>query len=153
VNPQGEELTATDIPRHIRRVYRAAHANIGEALNDWAAYTRYHGPETVVQAEKGYYGLPDFLHHDLALLLNVLINEKRTNEYRLRKHFGEAFKRRFGSILQRLLSTGMVTRGLDGWLEVNELIVNELGYLLESQRYLHYTFKNHTHGDLSARRS
>jgi hypothetical protein len=142
VNPQGEELTAADIRRHIKRVYRAAHANIGEALNDWAAYTRYHGPETVMQAEKSYYGLPDFLHHDLALLINVLINEKRTNEYRLRKHFGEAFKGRYSSMLQRLLSTGMVTRGLDGWLEVNELIVNELGYLLETHQYLHYTFKS-----------
>ncbi|RME99479.1 MAG: hypothetical protein D6772_07670, partial [Bacteroidetes bacterium] len=139
VDEQGHELSASDIRRHIKRVYRAAHANIGEALNEWAAYTRYHGRDTVSLGAVSYSGLPDFLHPNLALLLKVLISDKRTNEYRLRKHFGEAFNTHYRSMLQRLLSSGLVRRGLDGWLEINELIVNEVGYQLESGRYLHYT--------------
>ena len=64
--------------------------------------------------------------------------EKRTNEYRLRRIFGPAFTEKYAPILQRLIGIGLLRRQLDGWLEINEVLVNELGHLLEDKGYLKY---------------
>ena len=64
--------------------------------------------------------------------------EKRTNEYRLRKLFGSPFKEKYQHLIQRLISVGMLTRHMDGWLEINEFAVNEVGKLLERKQYLKF---------------
>jgi hypothetical protein len=64
--------------------------------------------------------------------------EKRTNEYRLRKLFGSPFQEKFNFIIQRLISIGILTRHIDGWLEVNEVVVNEVGKILEEKNYLKF---------------
>jgi hypothetical protein len=43
---------------------------------------------------------------------------------------------RYGSILQRLLRIGMVTRHSDGHLEITESVVNEVRRMLASDAYL-----------------
>jgi hypothetical protein len=64
--------------------------------------------------------------------------EKRTNEYRLSKLFGKAFKDKYINIVQRLISVGLLVRHLDGWLEINECVVNEVGRALEREQYLKF---------------
>ena len=72
------------------------------------------------------------------MVLSAIMLEKRTNEYRLRKLFGAAFTDKYGSIVQRLISLGLLTRHADGWLEVNELVVNYVGRLLGRKGYLKF---------------
>lgn len=139
VTTSGETLAPQDLNRLIRRTYRASRANIGEALNQWAAITQQYDGDSVTLSTKPQYSLPNFLHADLAILLAALTRKKRTNEYRLRKRFGTPFNQRYGNLLQRLISTGLLVRGLDGWLEINEVVANELGHMLEENKYLHYT--------------
>ena len=72
------------------------------------------------------------------MLLTSLILEKRTNEYHLRKLYGPAFRGKYANLVQRLLSIGLLQRDLDGWLEVNEIAVNQVGLLLERKKMLTY---------------
>ena len=64
--------------------------------------------------------------------------ERRTNEYRLRKYLGPSFKSIYRPILQRAMNLGVVNRNLNGWLEINPMIVNEVGRLLDKQGYLEF---------------
>lgn len=120
------------------RIYRAANGNIGDALVRWAFSTTEGKENTVLYTQKEQYTLPEFMDADTAILLRALVLEKRSNEYRLRKLFGELFKERYSPILQRLLGVGVLTRHIDGWLEINPVIANDIGHLLEAEQYLNF---------------
>ena len=64
--------------------------------------------------------------------------ERRINEYRLRKRFGQPFKEKYNAPLQRLSNVGLLTRKMDGWLEVRENIANDIGKLLDQNNYLRF---------------
>ena len=83
--------------------------------------------------------LPDLLNPDAAVLLAALTLERRSNEYRLRKMFGPAFKDKYSNLLQRLIGIGVLQRHVDGWLEINEAVVNEVGRMLERKKYLTFS--------------
>jgi hypothetical protein len=137
INKRDAETNANQFRRLTARVHKAAEGNIGEALMRWSYAIRPTEDE-----EKVYFtappssGIPDFLSPDTALLLSALMMEKRTNEYRLRKLFGAPFNEKYSGILQRLLNVGILERDVTGWLEVNELIVNDIGRLLERNDYI-----------------
>lgn len=136
VDDKGREVTPQQFRKMTDRIGKAANGNIGEALNWWSSHTRKVNEEEVRHDFSAGYSLPDFINPDIALILASVMLKKRTNEYRLRKLFGPAFGDKYGSIVQRLISLGLLNRHADGWLEVNELVVNELGSILESRRYL-----------------
>lgn len=138
VNEDGEPLSAHEFRKVIDKVYRIANGNIGEALNRWSCATVRIDEEQVQHIGGINFGLPDFLNPDVAILLSAIMIEKRTNEYRLRRIFGPAFTDKYAPILQRLIGIGLLRRQLDGWLEINEVLVNELGHLLEAKDYLKY---------------
>lgn len=138
INGDGESLTANEFRKLIDKVYRISDGNIGEALNRWSCATVRVDEEKVQHVGGINFGLPDFLNPDVAILLSAIMIEKRTNEYRLRRIFGPAFTDKYAPILQRLLGIGLLRRQLDGWLEINEVLVNELGHLLEAKGYLKY---------------
>lgn len=138
INADGEPLSANEFSRLIEKVYRLSGGNIGEALNRWSCATVRVDEEHVQHIGGVNYGLPDFLNPDVAILLSAIMIEKRTNEYRLRRIFGPAFMDKYAPIVQRLQGIGMLRRQLDGWLEINEVLVNELGHLLEAKGYLKY---------------
>lgn len=138
VDAKGKEIQPKQFRNMTSKVYRGAEGNIGEALNRWSASIYRMDEERVYQHHIGGPHLPDFLNPESALLLSAIMMSKRTNEYRLRKLFGPAFSEKYSGGLQRLLSVGLLTRHLDGWLEVNEVAANELGKQLDRKKYLKF---------------
>ena len=138
LNKDGEALSGHEFQKKIDKIYKVSGGNIGEALNRWSCATQRVDEENVLHNGGVNFGLPDFLTPDSAILLSAIMMEKRTNEYRLRRLFGPAFTEKYAPISQRLLGIGLLRRQLDGWLEINETLVNELGHLLEDKGYLKY---------------
>lgn len=138
VDDKDREVTPTQFRRMTNRISKAADGNIGEALNWWAFSTQKVDEEKVTHKFQTGYPLPDFVTPDSALVLSTIMLEKRTNEYRLRKTFGPAFLEKYGGIVQRLIGLGVLIRHADGWLEINELVVNDVGRLLDKKRYLKF---------------
>ncbi len=128
-----EEISAAEIRKKINQIFKATDGNIGEALQSWAYSIRKYDDEKVTLKEEVIPALPNFLSLDSGLLLRTIMMEKRTNEYRLRKQFGPAFNDKYKVILQRLSSLGIVRRSFSGWLEVNPVLVNDVGEQLEKQ--------------------
>ncbi|MFK7982557.1 MAG: hypothetical protein AB8G86_21430 [Saprospiraceae bacterium] len=138
INTDREALSPNEFKRLIDKIYRISGGNIGEALNRWSCATARVDEENVRHIGGVNFGLPDFLNPDVAILLSAIMIEKRTSEYRLRIIFGPSFTEKYAPILQRLIGIGLLRRQLDGWLEINEVLVNELGHLLEDKGYLKY---------------
>jgi len=137
VNKEKKEIPTESFGRVSAAVCRSTQRNIGDSLNRWAGSIQKVNEEQVIYNSLQDFPLPsDFLSPNAALLLATIFKEKRTNEYRLRRLFGMPFKEKYSSILQRLLSMGILKRGLDGMLEINELIANDLGRLLVRKKYL-----------------
>ena len=136
VNEAGEEIPTESFGKVSAHVCRSAQRNIGDALNRWAGSIHRVNEDQVIYESLSDFPLPDFLSPNAALLLATIFKEKRTNEYQLRRLFGMPFKEKFSPVLQRLLSMGILKRSLDGMLEINELIANDLGRLLERKKYL-----------------
>ncbi len=133
-----DEPTAKEFQKMVNRIHRSTVGNIGEALTRWSYRIKKVDEESVIFVPNSNYVLPDFLTPDTALILATIMMEKRTNEYRLRKLFGSPFKEKYQHLIQRLISVGLLTRHMDGWLEINELAVNEVGKLLERKQYLKF---------------
>ena len=138
VDQAGNVISPNAYRKLTTKVYRLSEGNIGESLNLWSYNTRKFKEEEVVHELGTLYLLPDFISSDIAAVLSAIIMEKRTNEYRLRKLFGPAFSDKYRSVLQRLFSTGLVVRQLDGWVELNEIAANEVGRMLEKKKHLNY---------------
>jgi hypothetical protein len=138
VNKYNEEPSPQEFQKMTDGIYRNTQGNIGESLSRWSYSIHKLTEEKVVCQAPINYALPDFLNPDVAIILTTLMMEKRTNEYRLRKLFGSPFQEKFNFIIQRLISIGILTRHIDGWLEVNELVVNEVGKMLEEKNYLKF---------------
>ena len=138
VNKNNEEPSPQEFQKMTDGIYRNTQGNIGDSLTRWS-YSIHKMAEEKVECQASInYALPDFFNPDVAIILTTLMMEKRTNEYRLRKLFGSPFQEKFNFIIQRLISVGILTRHIDGWLEVNELVVNEVGKMLEEKNYLKF---------------
>ena len=138
VNEFGEELSPQEFKKLTQAIYSSSGGNIGEALNTWSYSTRYVGEDAVTNVFKNGYDLPDLLDNDLGILLSTIMMQRRSNESRLRARFGPAFSPKYAMLIRRMLSTGVLLRGIDGWLEVNPVLVNDLGNLLHRKRFLRY---------------
>lgn len=138
VNKNNEELSPLEFQKMTEGIYRFTEGNIGESLSRWSHSIHMLTEEKVIHRTPINYALPDFLNPDAAIILSALMMEKRTNEYRLLKLFGSPFQAKFKFIIQRLISVGILIRHLDGWLEVNELVVNEIGKMLEEKNYIKF---------------
>jgi hypothetical protein len=139
VDEKGEELSPLAFRRKVRAIYRVANGNIGDALSIWSYSTHRLEKGRVVNRFTPGFALPDFLTPESALLLSSIFLQKRTNEFRMRKLFGPAFPQRYLPVLRRLINVGVLQRQMDDWLEINPLLVNELGLTLEAKKYLQYS--------------
>ena len=140
VDKDGVEPTPQQFQKMTSQIYSKSNGNIGEALSHWSYTIHKVDDEEVKYLPIPAYSLPDFLNPDTALVLSTLMMEKRTNEYRLRKLFGPRFKNKYQYIIQRLISVGILTRHINGALEINEVMANQIGELLEKEKFL--KFKN-----------
>lgn len=138
IDVEGNEATPNVYRKMTAKIYRAADGNIGESLNLWSYFTMKGTGEDVIHDFSNPYTLPDFFNSDIIALLHAIMLEKRSNEYRLRKLFGPAFSDKYRSILQRFFTTGLLIRQLDGWVELNEAAVNDVGRLLDKKGYLKF---------------
>ena len=138
INEEGEKLSLVQFRKQIDNIYRITRGNIGEALNRWSCSTSRIDQDRVFNQGCIIYDLPNFLNPDEGILLTAIMMEKRTSEYRLRKLFGPAFTHKYSLLLQRLIGIGLLKRQLDDWLEINEVVVNDLGKMLEEKGYLKF---------------
>jgi hypothetical protein len=138
VDDFGNELTKNNLRKITNQVSKATNGNIGEALNLWSICIQTADEEKVKFNFHQGSPMPDFINPDIGVILSSIMMEKRTNEYRLNKLFGKAFKEKYINIVQRLISVGLLVRHLDGWLEVNECLVNEVGRALDREKYLKF---------------
>jgi hypothetical protein len=138
LNKEREEMSPREFGQISRSIHRTVSGNIGEALNLWASGAQPLSEESITYVSAPTYTFPKSIQQDAAMLLSTLILEKRTNEYYLRKLYGPAFRSKYSNVLQRLLSIGLIERDIDGWLQINEVAVNEVGRLLERKNMLVY---------------
>ena len=135
VDKQGNELTPFRFRLITRDLYQNAEGNIGTILNQWALGIQKVDDDRVRYVAPGLYPLPNLLNPDNAILLTTILLHKKTNEYRLRKQFGPAF-REYSGVLQRLISVGLVERTADGWLRIVPTAANDLARRLHRAEYL-----------------
>jgi hypothetical protein len=136
LNSKNESIAPNEFSKIATKICRTANGNIGEALNLWALCTEKVNEEQVKHIFKPGTSMPNFLSPDTSIVLSAIMMEKRTNEYRLRRLFGEPFNEKYRNIVQRLISVGLLKRHIDNQLEINELVVNEVGQLLADEGYL-----------------
>jgi len=141
INSEGEEFNPKELDKLLSRLCRLSEGNIGQVMHHWAALMHKYNEEKVQPHSEAMFKLPDFLTPDIGVLLRSIMIERRTNEYRLRKHLGPAFKTVYLPILQRAMNLGIVNRNINGWLEINPMVVNEVGRLLDEQQYLEFDGK------------
>jgi hypothetical protein len=138
VDREGRDLTPQQVTRITNRIHSASEGVVGDALNYWSASTLPGVDNTVINEFSDTYSLPDFITPDSGLVLAYIMLQKRSQEYHLRKYFGPAFPDKYAPVVKRLISVGILERQLDHSLEINKLVVNELGSLLEYHEHLQY---------------
>ncbi len=138
VNTDGEEFNPKELDKLLGRLYRLSEGNVGQVMHHWAALMHKFNDEKVQPHSDVTFKLPNFITPDIAVLLRAIMIERRTNEYCLLKHLGPSFKTTYRPILQRALNLGILQRNMNGWLEINPMIVNEVGRLLDEQQYLEF---------------
>ncbi len=138
VTDKNEVLTPQQFRRQTSAIYHESRGNIGEALNLWALSTWKVDEENVTNRFQRGHDLPDFLESDLGILLATILLHRETSELQLRRIFGPAFSSRYAPVVRRLLGVGVLHREINGLLEINPVLVNRLGQILESQDYLKY---------------
>lgn len=136
VDKDGEPLSETAFSRRVSKLHRAAGGNVGDTLNYWAWLTEYYDENRVTPSLQRRFKMPAFVSADTGILLTTIFLERRTNEYHLRKLLGPAFELRYRSILRRLLRVGLLIRQNDGWLEICESVVNDVGRAMENNGHL-----------------
>ncbi len=131
-----EDATTAELRTLIQRVYNSSNGIMGEALARWSNSIKKSGEDQVVYESESAYSLPDFFTPETGILLTTILLAKRINEYSLRKKFGPAFNEKYKSMLQRLLSMGVLKREIDGALIINPVVVNDVAYQLVKKKYL-----------------
>ena len=129
-------LSSQQFRKIVKRIHKEAHGNIGEALFLWSnAIQNVKGNDVKCNFETNL-AFPDIFNASTATLLTSIVLQKRTNEYRLHKLFGPAYNQKYASLVKRLLGVGILTKKMDGWLEVNELVIHEVIEMLQRKKYL-----------------
>ena len=141
VNTEGIKVTAIEFGKITKSIHNTVQGNVGDALYRWASSTEYHHKNAVQYNEKQIFNIPDIVDNDTLLLLETIMMARRTKEYYLNKIFGDAFRHTYSSILQRLISVGLVTRNLDNMIEINPYVVNDIGRILERKHYLNFNHR------------
>lgn len=141
VDDSGEQVPPQAFAKMVQRVSSLANYNIGQALNLWSYYTERVNDDQVIHRPDLTYQLPDFINDENSILLRAILMNKRTNEYRLRKTLGKSFTTKYKAIVQRLINLGVLNRHIDGLLELNDGIVNDVAALLEQAGYIKFRHK------------
>jgi len=138
VDDEGNKVQPQALTKMVYKLNRQARHNIGHALNLWSYFTYKVNDQEVIYSPELNLELPNFINDENSILFRAILMSKRTNEYRLRKSLGKAFKSKYQAIVQRLINLGIFKRHVDGLLEINEGVVNEVATYLNEARYIKY---------------
>lgn len=138
IDANDKEVDPKSFRKMVSDIFKRHEGNIGAALQEWVVRMTMTEGDNVRYQTSSSADLPDFFSSDAALVASTILLEKRTNEYRLRKMFGPSFKEKYAFILQRLISTGVLKRNRDGWLEFEDAVVNEIGKILQKRNYISF---------------
>jgi len=130
VNDKGKVVSKNEFDKEIRQIYRAVAGNIGQALYTWSASTHIVGEHQVQHQFTSLPPLDNFMNKKECLLLESILLQKSTNEYRLQALFGPAFGQDYVFTIRRLINIGLLQRTLDGHIEINPLLINKIDQLL-----------------------
>ncbi len=130
IDNKGEILSLKSFSKLVNRIHQFTNGNIGEALNVWANSTYFVDDNHVKSKLNSYGSLPNFFNEESKLILELVLIYKSINEYQLNLLLGPAFKKRYATVVRRLLNTGILVRQLDSSIEINYFIVNDLARLL-----------------------
>ncbi len=136
IDQNEQPLSSQQFRKTVKQIHREANGNIGEALFLWSNSIQNVKDNDVRCDFEPNFNFPDILNASTATLLTSIVLQKRTNEYRLNKLFGPAYDQKYASLVKRLLGVGVLTKKMDGWLEVNELVVHEVIDMLKHKKYL-----------------
>lgn len=136
VDEEGETLDADRMNQLVQPVYRSSRGHIGNALRQWAYAIEMCGEDNVCFSGVPPYAFPEELSQDTGLLLRMVLVDRITSEYHLRKQFGPAFRERFQPLVQRLLNLGILLRNPTGALEINPCLATEVELLLERKGFV-----------------
>ena len=135
-NQNLEPLSHQQYRKIIRKIHKISRGNIGDALLFWSTIIRAAEDNHVICHFDNVSELPNILNANTGTLLTSIILQKRTNEFRLEQLFGAAYSQKYAGLVKRLIGVGILVKKIDGWLEVNELIVNEVVEQLKQKKYL-----------------
>ena len=141
LNLEEKKIIEAEFNKLTKKLHQDVDGNVGDALSKWAAATRYHDVNSVIMTDGPIYSIPDIDHKDTLLLLETIMMSRKTNEYYLNKFFGVSFKRKYSTLLQRLINVGLVTRNADNLIQINPKVVNDIGRLLERKHYLTFNHR------------
>lgn len=134
---EGKDLEPETYDSITKNIYKASRGNVGDALFRWLLQI-----DTTAQAvrlqSRDIYELPEVDDPQILLLLEYILMHRKTNEALLQKHFGEAYENTYYTRLQRLISMGIVTKDIDGMIQISTLAVNDIGRLLQRNAYIKY---------------
>lgn len=136
VNAQGESLSPQAFSKIVRKIHKATHGNLGMSLQLWCNSIKVLEDNKMQCTFENPPIFPDFLNANTATLLTSIALQKRTTEYLLRHLFGPAYNQKYAGLVKRLLSIGILTKRINGWLEINELVVHEVIDRLHRKKYL-----------------
>ncbi|MGK0389158.1 MAG: hypothetical protein ACI94Y_001894 [Maribacter sp.] len=125
-----EELTAGQLDKAVRKVYQSSKGNIGVMLRQWSYSIMKAEDDTVAIRNDFDYLLPKFMNTETGMILRAILIYQNANEYVLLKKFGPAFQQVFKPIVSRLLGVGILKRHLDGTIEINPFLVDEIDIMI-----------------------
>lgn len=137
VDVENNTLEAEAFDRITKKIYHAADGNVGDSLFRWLLQVDT-SQNNVKVTQHETYELPEVEDTLTMMLLESIIMSRKTNNQILVKQFGPAFKTKFASRLQRLISMGLVTRDIDGLIQISPAAINDIGRALERQGYIKY---------------
>ncbi len=132
-NASGQILDGPSIQGIIQQIHKGSEGIIGESLMRWAYAFESKGEHIITPKYRLNYDFPKYLSDDSRTILTTLMEKRKSNEYELRKKFGTVFKQDFRPVVQRLFHLGILQRNLDGSMEINPFLVNDI------ERILNYT--------------
>lgn len=141
LNKQEKKVTAEEFEKIAKRIHQNVDGNVGDALSKWAANTHHQDTNSVIMGNRPFYTIPDIDHKDTLLILETIMMSRKTNEYFLNQYFGDAFKHTYGTLLQRLVNVGLITRNVDNLIQINPKVVNDVGRLLDTKNYLTFNHR------------
>ncbi len=143
VDENGEETNNKSIYNKLKNIYNATQGNIGSSLLRWAQDIEMYDEDKVRYTYQDY-TVPHFLTPSNSILIKTILMYGSTNEYNLRRLFGPAFQTEYKPLLQRLINVGVITRNINGKLEVRKTIINDIAALLAENTNFTYLKKSNS---------